>query len=119
MAGRTFVDPISGLQIVVLTSTADSQGALLRLEFLAHNATAAPDDHVHAVEEEQVEVQVGTVHCRIAGQERVLQAGERIVIPPGTPHAVWAGVDGESRSIDEFRPAGAMEDVIAALFREV
>ena len=41
------------------------------------------------------------------------------MIPPGTPHAVWAGVDGESRSIDEFRPAGAMEEVIAQLFTEL
>lgn len=118
MAGRTFVDPELGLQVVVQTSAAESRGALLRVEYLTTKAGPPAEDHVHAQEQERVEVLTGAVHCRIDGRERLLGPGDVVVVPPGTPHAFWAGDAPESRAIGEFRPAGTMEQTLATLFRE-
>ncbi len=60
----------------------------------------------------------GTLNVRIGGRVHVLRAGAAIVIPPGTPHAVW-NVDPErTRTRGEFRPALDMQQRMEAMFRE-
>jgi hypothetical protein len=41
----------------------------------------------------------------VAGVDHRLHRGQRMIIPPGTPHAVWNDDPRGSRSIGEFRPA--------------
>jgi mannose-6-phosphate isomerase-like protein (cupin superfamily) len=62
-------------------------------------------DHIHTHQEERLEVVEGTVRCRVAGREYVLERGRVMVIPAGTPHAVWNDDRRGSRSISEYRPA--------------
>lgn len=95
----------TGDRMIVHVAPDDSRGAVFRFEYLTQNATPEPGDHLHSDQEERVEVLSGTLHCRIDGRERVLHAGEAVVIPPGVAHAVWNADAVESRSIGEFRPA--------------
>jgi quercetin dioxygenase-like cupin family protein len=113
---RILEHPSTGDRIIVHTSTAESAGMLFRFEYVTCTPTPPAPDHVHPTQEERVEVLAGTVHCRIAGRERVLGVGERVVIPPGVPHAVWSEDATESRAIGEFRPALHTEAMFAALF---
>ncbi len=46
----------------------------------------------------------------------VLGPGDRLVIPPGLPHAVWNAEPGGAHAIGEFRPALDMERVFEAAF---
>jgi quercetin dioxygenase-like cupin family protein len=92
-------------RVIVLVSAEDSAGALFRFEYLARDVTASPRDHIHTQQEERVEVLEGTLRCRIAGVEYSLGQGEKLTIPPGTPHAVWNDDARGSRSIGEYRPA--------------
>ena len=92
-------------RVIVLVSAEDSAGALFRFEYLARDVTTSPRDHIHTQQEERVEVLEGTLRCRIAGVEHQLGRGEKITIPPGTPHAVWNDDTRGSRSIGEYRPA--------------
>jgi mannose-6-phosphate isomerase-like protein (cupin superfamily) len=52
-------------------------------------AADAADLHEHHHEQEEVwNVVSGRVAVRVAGEEREVVAGEAVVVPPNTPHAV-------------------------------
>lgn len=92
-------------RVIVLKSAEETAGELFRCEYIARDVSAAPRDHIHTHQEERLEVVEGTVRCRVAGKEYVLERGSAMVIPPGTPHAVWNDDHRGSRSISEYRPA--------------
>lgn len=92
-------------RVIVLKSAEETAGELYRCEYIARVVTPRPRDHVHTQQEERLEVIEGTVRCRVAGREFVLERGRVMVIPPGTPHAVWNEDPLGSRSISEYRPA--------------
>jgi quercetin dioxygenase-like cupin family protein len=92
-------------RVIVLTSAEDSAGEVFRFEYVARQVAPPLRDHVHTEQEERLEVLEVTVRCRVAGIDRLLQRGQGMIIPPGTPHAVWNDDPRGSRSIGEFRPA--------------
>jgi len=92
-------------RVIVLTSAEDSAGEVFRFEYVAREVTLPLRDHVHTEQEERLEVLEGTVRCRVAGVDHLLRRGQEMIIPPGTPHAVWNEDPRGSRSIGEFRPA--------------
>ena len=55
--------------------------------------------HVHPHLEEQFEVLSGSLTARVGDEEKVLSAGETLVVPPGTPHQPFNRGDVEMRSI--------------------
>ena len=58
---------------------------------------------VHSHPNEQISMlESGAVRFRIAGEERVLRAGDALVIPPDVPHTVEALED--SLAVDVFSP---------------
>jgi mannose-6-phosphate isomerase-like protein (cupin superfamily) len=95
-----------------------SAGALFKIEYIARQVTIAPRDHIHTQQEERVEVLEGSVRCRVAGVERLLGPGEKMTIPPGTPHAVWNDAPRGSRSIGEYRPAMNAQAMFRGLIAE-
>jgi quercetin dioxygenase-like cupin family protein len=92
-----------GDRFIVTVSADESLGGLFQFEYICRTVTSAPNDHVHVTREESVEVLEGTLHCRAGGQERVLRAGERVVIVAGTPHALWNEDLSGCRAIAEHR----------------
>jgi quercetin dioxygenase-like cupin family protein len=92
-----------GDRFIVTVSADESSGGLFQFEYICRTVTSAPNDHVHVTREESVEVLEGTLHCRTGGQERVLRAGERVVIAAGTPHALWNQDLSGCRAIAEHR----------------
>ena len=92
-------------RVIVLVSAEESSGALFRFEYIARAVTSRPRDHIHTQQEERVEVIEGMVRCRVAGVEYALRRGEKMIIAPGIPHAVWNDDPRGSRSIGEYRPA--------------
>ena len=101
-------------RVIVLISAEDSAGELFRFEYVAHQVTPPLREHVHTEQEERLEVLEGTVRCRVAGVDHRLHRGQRMIIPPGTPHAVWNHDPRGSRSIGEFRPAMNAERIFKA-----
>jgi len=92
-------------RVIVLKSAEDTAGELFKCEYIALVVSPEPRDHIHTHQEERLEVVEGRVRCRVAGKEYVLERGSVMVIPPGTPHAVWNDDHRGSRSISEYRPA--------------
>ena len=101
-------------RVIVLVSAEASYGELFRCEYIAREVSPVPRDHIHTQQEERLEVLEGTVRCRVSGVVHLLAAGETMVMPPGTPHAVWNDDPRGSRSVSEYRPAMNAE----AMFRE-
>ena len=97
--------PVAPDRVIVLVSAEESAGELFRCEYIAREVSPPPRDHIHTHQEERLEVLEGTVRCRVAATEHILGRGQRIVIPPGTSHAVWNDDKRGSRSISEYRPA--------------
>jgi len=92
-------------RVIVLKSAEETAGEFFRCEYIAREVSTPPRDHIHTHQEERLEVVEGTVRCRVAGEEHLLYRGRVMVIPAGTPHAVWNEDPLGSRSISEYRPA--------------
>ena len=105
MATTVSERPVSRDRVIILKSAEDTAGEFFRCEYIALEISERPRDHIHTHQEERVEVVEGTVRCRVAGKENVLEPGMVMVIPAGTPHAVWSDDPRGSRSIGEYRPA--------------
>ena len=113
---QVLVNRRSGDQLIVLVSTEASAGERFRFEYVAHTATPAPANHVHADQEESVEVLSGMLSCRLGGEERLLGPGDTLLIPPGVPHAVWNAAPAGCRSVGEFRPARDTQAMFESFF---
>lgn len=116
MATKVLTHPTSGDTLIMLTTTEESAGELFRFEYVSRAATATPSDHLHTVQEERLEVLAGSLHCRIGAEERRLAPGDRVVIPPGVPHAIWNPDGIEARAIGEYRPALDTQAMLEAYF---
>jgi quercetin dioxygenase-like cupin family protein len=116
MAVQILEHPSDGDRAIVLVTATESGGELFRFQYIARGVTAGPANHVHARQEERVEVLTGTVRCRVGGHERELRPGESITIPAGVPHAVWNAEPTGSSAIGEFRPALEAQAMLEAYF---
>src|SRR5215204_5170721 len=108
--------PSFGARVTFLETSEQTNGELLRVEVLLPPGFSMPE-HVHPRQEERHEVLSGTLRARVGGQERDYKAGERVVGPPGVPHAWSNPSDSEElRIVSEHRPVSHMEHMLEAGF---
>jgi quercetin dioxygenase-like cupin family protein len=114
--GDVIENPITGEKVTFLETSEDTNGELLQFEYVLPPRFSIPE-HVHPRQEERHEILSGTLRGRVGGRERDFGEGERIVGPPGVPHA-WRNPseDEELRIVSELRPALRMEAVLETLF---
>jgi quercetin dioxygenase-like cupin family protein len=104
-AGQEIYNPRQRDRIVFKQTARETGGELLRLEIFTAPNAAPPPDHVHPHQEERFEAISGTLCARVGGEERILGAGESMVVPPGVPHTWWIGGEEDGHMQVEFRPA--------------
>jgi quercetin dioxygenase-like cupin family protein len=111
-AGDLIENPVTGERITFLKTTQETNGELLRYEWVLPPGFAIPE-HFHPHQEERHEVLSGTLRGRVGGQERDYAEGERVVGPVGVPHA-WRNSSSEEelRIISEIRPPLVFETLI-------
>lgn len=119
-AGDGIENPITTDRIVFRKTREDTKGELLQFDNYHQVGGIGPLPHLHPLQEETFDVVKGIFGITRNGQEQLLTAGEKAVVPKGTIHS-WrnAGVD-ELHIITEFRPALHFEEIIetvAALAR--
>jgi len=103
--GDVFENPASGQRLIFRKTAADTGGELLEVEAVyTKPSPSRPPVHVHPRQEERFEVLAGEVRAVVGGEERTLGTGELFVIPPGTPHGMWAEKTG-TRLLWQTRPA--------------
>ncbi len=108
-AGDVIENPITGERIIFLKTTRETNGELLRYEYVLPPGFTIPE-HIHPQQEERHEVLSGTLRGRVGGQERDYGEGERMIGPAGVPHA-WQNPSPhqEARIVSEIRPPLAFE----------
>jgi mannose-6-phosphate isomerase-like protein (cupin superfamily) len=111
-AGDTIENPLSGERITFLEVPSETNGDLLRFDWRIPPGFSIPE-HVHTRQEERHEVVSGTLRGRVAGRGRDSGRGERIIGPPGVPHA-WRNPsdDEELRLVSEIQPALGFEALL-------
>jgi quercetin dioxygenase-like cupin family protein len=107
--GEVIEHPSFGTCIKFLETAEQTRGELLRVEVTLPPGFSMPEH------EERHEVLSGTLRARVGGKERDYNAGERVVGPPGVPHA-WRNPSDQAilRLVSEHRPVLHMELMLEA-----
>jgi quercetin dioxygenase-like cupin family protein len=115
-AGDVIENPITGERITFLETTGETNGELLRFEYVAPPRWSVPE-HVHPVQEEWHEVLSGALWGRVGGREQIFREGQSVVGPPSVPHA-WRNPsdDEELRLVSEIRPPLRFEPLFETYF---
>jgi quercetin dioxygenase-like cupin family protein len=111
---RTIVNPLSGERIVIRQSSAQTHGELLAFDLYLPPGGHVPAGHAHPVQEERFFVVAGVMRFRVRGATVIAQAGEVVVVPPGTAHWFGNAGPGVAQARVEVRPALRMEEVLEA-----
>jgi quercetin dioxygenase-like cupin family protein len=114
--GDTIDNPVTGERMVFRSTGRETGGELLDVELQLRPTPAVAAAHLHALQEEDVEVLEGTLRAQIGGREQVFGPGERVVIPAGTAHAWSLAGSGPARARLRFRPALDLDAFFEDLF---
>jgi quercetin dioxygenase-like cupin family protein len=105
-------------RLVLITTTAESNGELLAMQAHYGPAGRPPPEHYHPRQEERFTGVGGTVTARVDGIERTIGPGDQLTIPAGVNHAFWNPGGEEAVLRWEVRPAlrteRLFEDLAAA-----
>ncbi len=117
-AGDVLTNPVTGDRITFLVTGHETNDALLRFETVSCVGRRGPPLHMHEVAHERLEVLSGKLGV-VVGRQRdrhVLEPGQSLVIPPGTPHTFYNAGDEPVRNVTELRPAGRFATALETLY---
>ena len=63
--------------------------------------------HLHTNAENVYYVLQGRLGLRLEGQDKIVESGQAVFIPPNVPHAVWNAGGDEARLIEIYAPPTA------------
>jgi quercetin dioxygenase-like cupin family protein len=106
-------DPARRQRYIFRTTSPETGGRLLEVEVWAAPGGDVPR-HVHPHQEERFEVLAGSMTFDVGGSKRRAAAGDRLVVPPGTPHAFVNDGDDEAHLMVEIRPALDLQEFLEA-----
>jgi mannose-6-phosphate isomerase-like protein (cupin superfamily) len=69
-------------------------------------------EHLHRKSEEIYYFVAGSGRMRLGGEQSEVVAGDCVVIPPGTPHKLWAAADSDLVLLCACAPAYSDEDTL-------
>src|SRR5260221_1706997 len=110
---RTVIEnPLSGEQITISATAADTGGRVLEWELLLAPGGSVPSSHVHPEQEECFTVRWGQMRFRVGGRRIAAGPGDTVRIRPGTVHH-FANASGQpARVAVQTTPALSMQDLL-------
>jgi mannose-6-phosphate isomerase-like protein (cupin superfamily) len=116
-AGDVVWNPLTGEKALFVESAEESGGARIVVDFVVEAGGFVPGgEHVHDHCAEHLAVQSGQITFAIAGQGRVLGAGEEITVAPGTWHRWWNAGNDEVALRVRVEPALRFEEAIFVIW---
>ena len=112
---RIVENPVIGDRVTFLRTTAETNGEYLlqRMELAPHGGNTM---HYHLAFTEEFTVLEGELHVSLNGEERVLKAGESVLVPIKAPHRFYSTSDRPVVFTNEVRPARQMESAIRIVY---
>jgi quercetin dioxygenase-like cupin family protein len=90
-SGEVLENPVTGQRIIFQKTSDDTNGELLEVESVYTKPTPSrPPLHYHPAQEEVFYVLAGELCVIIGGGRKTLVEGEKLIVPRGTPHTMWA-----------------------------
>ncbi|MGB2694426.1 MAG: cupin domain-containing protein [Dehalococcoidia bacterium] len=111
-SGDVIENPVTGERVTFLKTSSETNGELLQWESAFRPGGFVPGPHLHARQEERVQVLSGTARIRLGKMERDVLAGETVIVPRGTAHHLRNESTEELRILAEIRPAMQTETLI-------
>lgn len=105
-------NPFTGQTIRFIS---ESEDALIMESSYQAGGFPAPA-HLHPEQQERFRVLAGAVRASIAGEERTLETGDRLLIDAGTPHEMGGHPEKEGTVRWEVRPALRTREFFERLF---
>lgn len=118
---RVIVNPLSGEQITIRRTAAETGGAVLDWELLLAPGGRVPSSQAHPELTETFTVLEGLMKFRVGWRRLVVHPGQQVCVPAGTVHHFANAAASPALIAVESRPALAMEELLetaAALARE-
>jgi quercetin dioxygenase-like cupin family protein len=109
---RVIVNPLSGEQIMIRRTAAETDGAVLDWELFLAPGGKVPSSHAHPEQTETFTVLEGRMKFRVGWRRVIAAAGESVRVPPGTVHHFANAGPITARVAVESRPALAMEELL-------
>lgn len=119
--GDILDNPVTGHHVKFLTTTAESNGDLLRMEYTLKPGAIATPWHIHLEEDEYFEGVAGVLSLRLFTYDNIvqLQPGERAEAPRPFAHQFFNASTTEPVTfIFERRPAGQFERFLEIYSRD-
>ena len=115
-AGQTIENPVTGERIYFRKTARETNGELVEIELALQPNGFAAAAHLHPYQTERFEILAGTVEFQLGKKRITAQAGDVVVVEPGTPHKFRNVGDDEVRFVTEVRPALQFEQLIETMF---
>jgi quercetin dioxygenase-like cupin family protein len=110
--GNVIVNPLSGEQITIVRTAAQSQGAVLDWELLLAPGGRVPSSHAHPEQTETFTVLEGRMRFRVGWRRVLATPGQTVRVPPGTVHHFANAGAIPARVAVQSRPALAMAELL-------
>jgi quercetin dioxygenase-like cupin family protein len=92
--GTELVNPKVGTKTVFTATAASTGGDHVEIEATYPPNSSPPPKHLHPSQTEHFTVVSGTMRGSLGDDVFILNAGDELVVPAGTPHQMWAGDNG-------------------------
>jgi quercetin dioxygenase-like cupin family protein len=119
--GHVIENPLSGEQITIRRTSADTGGAVLEWELVLAPGGRVPSSHAHPEQEEVFTVLAGQMRFRVGVRRVIANPGDTVRIPPGTVHHFANAASQPARVSVQTSPALSMQELLetaAALARD-
>ena len=105
-------NPLSGEQITIRRTSADTGGAVLEWELLLAPGGRVPSSHAHPEQEEVFTVLAGQLRFRVGVRRVIAHSGDTVRIPPGTVHHFANPGSRPARVAVRTSPALSMQELL-------
>jgi len=113
-AGFQFVSKSEGFRQTVLKR----DNGVFWLELELEPYAAGPPEHVHTTFAENFAVAEGTLSLLFQGETRVVRAGEKLLVPPGTAHKPFNGTGSRVVVRGPLEPEYAIPDLFSVFLTQ-
>ena len=120
-AGDVLQVPEAGIRLEIRRTGADTGGEYAEFDVIGRPRGLFAGPHVHELHAEHIEVVAGAMRLKLDGRDKVLRAGEQVVVPIGASHAQRPYEDEPYHIRVQWRPptnAEAFGEHVAAMSRD-